>query len=67
VCIPAYQLTNIPTYLKYWHVVLDNYQEPLLDSRGLPIYVNGVKQMVDHYTTDEQEELRMTDWIAVST
>jgi hypothetical protein len=31
------------------------------------VYVDGVKQMVDHYTTDEQEELKMTDMIAVST
>jgi hypothetical protein len=58
--------------LKYWHLVLDNYhewakQEPLLDSRGLPIYVNGVKQIVDHCTTDEREELKMADRIAVST
>jgi hypothetical protein len=29
--------------------------------------VNGIKQIVDHYTTDEQEELRMTDGIAVRT
>jgi hypothetical protein len=29
--------------------------------------VNGFKQMIDHYTTDEQEELKMTDRIAVST
>jgi hypothetical protein len=40
--------------------------EPLLDSRGLPTYVNRVKQMVDHCTTDEHEELKMTDRIAVS-
>jgi hypothetical protein len=58
--------------LKYWHLVLDNYhewgkQDPLLDSRGLPTYVNGVKQMIDHCTTDKQEELKMTDRIAVST
>jgi hypothetical protein len=35
--------------------------------RELPIYVNGVKQTIDHYTPDEQEELKMTDRIAVST
>jgi hypothetical protein len=40
---------------------------PLLDTRGLPIYVNGIKQTVNHYTPDEQEELKMTDRIAVST
>jgi hypothetical protein len=42
-------------------------QDPLLDSRGLSTYVNGVKQMTYHYTTDKQEELKMTDRIAVST
>jgi hypothetical protein len=66
------KIMNFRPELKYWHLVLDNYhewerQEPLLHSKGLPIYVNGVKQMVDHYATDEQEELRMTDRIAVST
>jgi hypothetical protein len=66
------KIMNFRPGLKYWHLVLDNYhewerQESLLDSKGLPIYVNGVKKMVDHYTTDEQEELRMTDRIAVST
>jgi Zinc knuckle len=44
--------------------VLDNYhewerQDPLLDTRGLLTYGNGVKKMIDHYTTDEQEELRV--------
>jgi hypothetical protein len=42
-------------------------QDPVLDSRGLPTYVDGTKQMIDHYTPDEQEELKMTDRIAVST
>jgi hypothetical protein len=65
-------MVNFRPGLKYWHLVLDNYhecerQDPLLDSRGLPTYVNGVKQMIYHYTTDEQEELKMTDRIAVST
>jgi hypothetical protein len=61
------KIMNFWPGLEYWHLVLDNYhKESLLDSRGLPIYVNEVKQMVDHYTTDEQEELRMTDRIAVS-
>jgi hypothetical protein len=55
--------------LKYCHQVLDNYHEwekkdPVLDSRKLPTYVNGIKQTIDHYTPDEQE---MTDRIAVST
>jgi hypothetical protein len=66
------KIMNFRPGLKYWHLVLDNYHEwerkkPLLDSRGLPTYVNGVKQMIDHYTTDEQEELKMTERIAVST
>jgi hypothetical protein len=65
------KIVNFRLGLKYWHLVLDNYhewerQDPLLDSKGLPTYVNGVKQMIDHYTTDEQEELKMTDRIAVS-
>jgi hypothetical protein len=60
------KMMNFCPGLKYWHLVLDNYhelerQKPLLDSSGLPTYVNGVKQMVDHYTTDEQEEFRMTE------
>jgi hypothetical protein len=29
--------------------------------------VNGIKQTIDHYTPDEQEELEMTDRIAAST
>jgi hypothetical protein len=54
------KIMNFCPGLKYWHLVLDNYHEweinkPLLDSRGLPTYVNGVKQVIDHYTTDEQE------------
>jgi hypothetical protein len=65
-------MVNFRPGLKYWHLVLDNYhewerQDPLLDSRGLPTYVNGVKQKIDHYTTDKQEELKITDRIAVST
>jgi hypothetical protein len=45
------KIMNFWPGLKYWHLVLDNYdewerQEPLVDSRGLLIYVNGVKQMV---------------------
>jgi hypothetical protein len=56
---------------RYWRLVLSNghewdRQDPVL-SRGLPVYVNGVKQTVDHFTPDEQEELKMTDIIAVST
>jgi hypothetical protein len=63
---------NFRLGLKYWYLVLDSYhewerQEPLLDSRGLPTYVNGVRQMIDYYTTDEHEELKMTDRIALST
>jgi hypothetical protein len=66
------KIINFHPGLKYWHQVLDNYhewekQDPVLDSRGLPIYVNGIKQTIDHYTPDEQEELKMTDRIAVST
>jgi hypothetical protein len=62
------KIMNFRPGLKYWHLVLEwERKEPLLDTRGLPTYVNGVKQMVDHYTTDEQEELKMTDRIAVST
>jgi hypothetical protein len=41
-------------------------QYPVL-SKGLPVYINGIKQTVDHYTPDEQEELKMTDRIAGST
>jgi hypothetical protein len=53
------KIMNFCPGLKYWHLVLDNYHErerkkPLLDSRGLPAYVNEVKQMIDHYTPDEQ-------------
>jgi hypothetical protein len=29
--------------------------------------VNGIKQTKDHYTPDEQDELKMTDRIALST
>jgi hypothetical protein len=32
-------------------------RDPVLSTRGLPVYVNGIKQTVDHYTPDEQEEL----------
>jgi hypothetical protein len=44
--------------LKYWQLVLDsdhewNRQDPVLDSRGLPVYMNVIKQTVDHYTPDE--------------
>jgi hypothetical protein len=65
-------MMNFCPGLKYWRLVLSNYhewdkQQPLLDSRGLPVYVNGVKQTTDHYTPDEQEDLKMTDRIAVST
>jgi hypothetical protein len=53
------KIMNFHPGLKYWHLVLDNYhewekQKPLLDSRGIPTYVNGALQMADHYTTDEQ-------------
>jgi hypothetical protein len=66
------KMVNFRPGLTYWHLVLDNYhewerQDPLLDAKGLPTYLNGVKQMIDHYTIDEQEELKMTDRIAVST
>jgi hypothetical protein len=66
------KIRNFRPGLKYWHQVLENYhewekQDPVLDSRGLPIYVNGIKQTKDHYTPDEQEELKMTNRIAVST
>jgi hypothetical protein len=44
-----------------------NGKQPLLHSRGLPTYVNAIKQTKDHYTPDEQEELQMADRIAVST
>jgi hypothetical protein len=58
--------------LKYWQLVLSNDHEwdrkdPVLDPRGLLAYVNEIKQTVDHYTPDEQEELKKTDRIAVST
>jgi hypothetical protein len=57
---------------KYWQMVLNNdhecnRQDPVLSTRGLPVYVNGIKQTVDHYTPEEQAELKMTDRIAVST
>jgi hypothetical protein len=42
-------------------------KDPVLDTRGLPLYVNETKQSVDHYTPDEQEQLKMTDRISVST
>jgi hypothetical protein len=66
------KIVNFRPGIKYWHLILENYhewerQKPLLDPSGLPTYVNGVLQMTDHYTPDEQEELKMTDRIAVST
>jgi hypothetical protein len=66
------KMMNFHPGLKYWQLVLNtddewNRQDPVLNTRGLPIYVNGVKQTVDHYTPNEQEELKMTDRIAVST
>jgi hypothetical protein len=65
------KIINFRPGLKYWHQVLDKHHEwkkqnPVLDSRGLPLYVNGIKQTKDHYTPDEQEELKMTDRISVS-
>jgi 3-hydroxy-3-methylglutaryl CoA synthase len=42
-------------------------KDPVLDPRGLPEYVNEIKQTVDHYASDEQEELNETDRIANST
>jgi hypothetical protein len=66
------KIINFRPGLIYWHQVLDNYhewekRETVLDSIGLPIYVNGIKKTKDHYTPDEQEEVKMTDRIAVST
>jgi hypothetical protein len=66
------KMMNFRPGLKYWQLVLNNdhewyRQDPVLDARGLPTHVNGIKQTVDHYTPDEQEELKMTDRIAVST
>jgi hypothetical protein len=54
------KILNFRPGLKYWHKVLDNYREwerkdPILDSSGLPTYVNRIKQVKDHYTPDEQE------------
>jgi hypothetical protein len=59
------KIMNFRPGFKYLHLVLDNYhewerQEPLLDSKGIQMYVNGVKQMVD--ITKQM----MTDRIAVS-
>jgi 3-hydroxy-3-methylglutaryl CoA synthase len=58
--------------LKYWQLVVNNNHEwdrkdPVLDPRGLQAYVNELKQTVDHYAPDEQEELKKTDRIAIST
>jgi hypothetical protein len=66
------KMLNFCPGFKYWQLVLNNdhewnRQDPVLSTRGLPVYVNGIKQTVDHYTPDEQEELKMTDRIAVST
>jgi hypothetical protein len=60
------KMMNFCPGLRYWQLVLNNDHEwdrkdPVLDSRGLPIYVNGVKQTTDPYTPDEQEELKKTD------
>jgi hypothetical protein len=45
-----------------------NRHDPVLSTaRGLPVYVNGIKQTVDHYNPDEREEFKMTDRIAMST
>jgi hypothetical protein len=44
-----------------------NRHDPVLSTRGLPVYDNGIQPTVDHYTPDEQEALKMTDRIAVST
>jgi hypothetical protein len=65
------KIMNFRPGLRYWRLVLSNghewdKQDPVL-SRGLPVYVHGIKKTVDHYTTDEQEELKMTDRTAVST
>jgi hypothetical protein len=51
------KIINFRPGLKYWHQVLEHYhewekQDPVLDSRGFPIYVNGIKQTKDHYTPD---------------
>jgi hypothetical protein len=56
------KVMNFCPGLKYWQLVLSNGQEwnrqdPVL-RRGLPVYINGIKQTIDHYTPDEQEELR---------
>jgi hypothetical protein len=66
------KMLNFRPGLKYWQLVLNNDHEwsrqyPVLSTRGLPVYVNVIKHAVDHYTQDEQEELKMTDRIAVST
>jgi hypothetical protein len=42
-------------------------KDPVLDPRSLPAYGNEIKQTVDHYAPDEQEELKKTDRIEIST
>jgi hypothetical protein len=42
-------------------------KDPVLDPRSPPAYGNEIKQTVDHYAPDEQEELKKTDRIVVST
>jgi hypothetical protein len=64
-------MMNLQVGLKYWQLVLSNNHEwdrkdHVLDPRGLLAYGNETKQTVDHYTTDEQEELKKTDRIGVS-
>jgi hypothetical protein len=51
------KMMNFHPGLRYWQLVLNNdhewdRQDPVLDSRRLSIYVNGVKQTTDHYTPD---------------
>jgi hypothetical protein len=66
------KMMNFCLGLTYWPLVFNNghkwdRQDPVLDSKVLPKYVNGFKQTTDHYTPDEREELKMTDRIAVCT
>ena len=60
--------------LKYWKTVLENHKEwnkqvTQYDSSGLPVTdkITGKLVLVDKYTSDEIDELKLTDRIAVST
>jgi hypothetical protein len=67
------KMTNFHPGLKYRKFILENYHEwerlkPRLDPvTELPMSVNGIPLMDNHYTDDEINELKMTDRIAVST